>query len=1035
MMRKTHLLLFLVITTCLHAAEFNRDIRPILSDKCFTCHGPDAANRKTKLRFDIESGAMIELREGRHAIVPGNPDQSEMVRRITSIDKGVRMPPAYMGREKLSDKEIALIREWIAQGAKWEPFWSFIPPQRGTVPTIANPQWAKNPIDNFVFAKLAHEGLAPSLEADKRTLIRRVSLDLTGIPPTPDEVIAFLNDSSPNAYEKLVDRLLQTPRYGERMAFRWMEAARYGDTNGYQTDGPREMWRWRDWVIDAFNKNMPYGRFTVEQLAGDLLPNATRSQIIATGFNRNHRTNGEGGIIPEEYRVEYVADRAQTTSIVWMGLTMGCARCHDHKYDPIAQKDFYRMFAYFNRIPNERGFSYNYGNEEPTIKAPLPDQEKHLAKLDQKVATLTTEFDKAKPRIGKMQKLWEAKGTGFSIPNPPTSDCQTPPCSAQSGMSSLRSTSCENCPSLFPETWQSPSPPISLNKPIANFGYMEPFTFSAWIKPEFPTGGILSQAEDYMEGQGHTLYLIDGKLRLHIVLRWTDLALRLETVKNIPLNEWHHVVATYDGKRKAAGTHLYIDGIDQETKVLFDQNDEPFKVDATKIPFRIGAAGGLNFKGSIEDVRVYKEALLPENCAALAARETPQHIAAVPAAQRTPAQIAKLNLAFFDEAAPPEIKKLRTDLLAARKEREKYYDSIPSVMIMVDDPNARKSYLLKRGAYDSHGDEVTPGIPSILPQIDPNLPANRLGLARWFVDRRNPLTARVTVNRFWQSYFGFGIVKTVDDFGSQGEWPVNPQLLDWLAVEFMESGWDVKHIQRLIVTSATYRQQSKATPELLQKDPDNRLLARGPRLRLGPEVIRDQALAASGLLVEKIGGPSVKPYQPPGLWQELSGGGGYVQDKGEGLYRRSLYTYWKRTIAPPFMGNFDSPNREVCTVYENRTNTPLQALDLMNDTIFLETSRKLAERMIAESSADPAERINRAYQLLLGRPPKPTEERILLQALAKFQANYQKDPKAADQYLSYGDSPRKTGFDVSELAAYTSVASMIFNLDAAINKE
>ena len=976
--------------------EFNRDIRPILSDKCFTCHGPDAANRKTKMRLDIESGLTVP--------------PSEILRRISSENKTVRMPPAYLGREKLSDKEISLIREWIAEGAKWEPFWSFISPQR---PTIHESKWARNPIDNFVYAKLQHEGLTPSPEADKRTLIRRVSLDLTGIPPTPSEVEAYLNDSSPNAYEKVVDHLLASPRYGERMAFRWMENARYGDTNGYQTDGPREMWRWRDWVINAFNSNMPYDQFTIEQLAGDLLPNATRSQIIATGFNRNHRTNGEGGIIPEEYRVEYVADRAQTTSIVWMGLTMGCARCHDHKYDPIAQKDFYRLFAYFNRIPNERGFSYNYGNEEPTVKAPVPDQEKKLSELDQKVSTLAAQFDKAQPKIQKLQRAWEAHGgAGFSLPSPS-------PCAA----------------SCFPDLWQSPAPPISRLQPIANFGYMEPFTFSAWIKPESATGGILSQADDYMEGQGHTLYLMDGKLRLHIVLRWTDLALRLETLKSVPLNEWHHVTATYDGKRKAAGTHLYIDGIPQETKILFDQNDEPFKVDPKKIPFRIGAAGGLNFKGSIEDVRIAKEALSPEECAALAARETPQQIAAIPAAQRTPAQSAKLSLAFLDQGAPPEIKTLRANLLSARKERQKFYDSIPTVMVMVDDPDARKSYLLKRGAYDSHGEEVTPGIPAILPQIDPNFPANRLGLARWFVDRRNPLTARVTVNRFWQSYFGFGIVKTVDDFGSQGEWPVNPPLLDWLAVQFMESRWDVKAMQRLIVTSATYRQQSKATPELLQKDPDNRLLARGPRLRLGPEVIRDQALSVSGLLVEKLGGPSVKPYQPPGLWQELSSGKGYVQDTGEGLYRRSLYTYWKRTVAPPFMGNFDSPNREVCTVYENRTNTPLQALDLMNDTIFLETSRKLAERMISEGGTTPTQRIDRAYELLLSRDPKPAEQKILLQALNKFQAAYQNNPKAAEEFLSYGDSPRKPGIEVTELAAYTGVASLIFNLDAAINKE
>jgi len=1014
---QTFLFSFLLFPISLSAQtlSFNRDIRPILSDKCFTCHGPDAANRKTKLRFDTESGYSIELREGKHAFTPGDPDHSEAYRRISSQDKTVRMPPAYLGRDKLSDKEISLIKTWIEQGAKYEPFWSFIPPVRPAVPAS---DWARNPIDNFVYPKLLAEGLKPSPEADKRTLIRRVSLDLTGIPPTPAEVDAFLSDSSPNAYEKVVDRLLASPRYGERMAFRWMENARYGDTNGYQTDGPREMWRWRDWVIDAFNKNMPYDEFTVDQLAGDLLPHPTRDQIIATGFNRNHRTNGEGGIIPEEYRVEYVADRAQTTSIVWMGLTMGCARCHDHKYDPIAQKDFYRLFAYFNRIPNERGFSYNYGNEEPTIKAPLPDQEKQLAELDQKVATLSAKWDRVQRQI--------EKGTEHSVPNPQAPLCPDFVCGGRSAPSPFR----------FPGIWQSPTPPITRLEPIANFGYMEPFTFSAWIKPESATGGILSQAEDYLEGQGHSLYLMEGKLRLHIVLRWTDLALRIETINSVPLNEWHHVTATYDGKRKAAGAHLYIDGIPQETKILFDQNDEPFKVDAKKIPFRIGAAGGLAFKGSIEGVRVDKEALLPEEVAALAARETPAQIAAIPVAQRTPAQLAKLRLAFFDAGgAPPNLKKLRTDLLAARKEREKYYDSIPTVMVMVDDPNARQSYLLKRGAYDSHGEVVTPGIPAILPRIDPNLPANRLGLAKWFVDRRNPLTARVTVNRFWQSYFGFGIVKTVDDFGSQGEWPVNPPLLDWLAVEFMESGWNVKAMQRLIVTSATYRQQSKVTPELLQKDPDNRLLARGPRLRLGPEIIRDQALAASGLLVEKIGGPSVKPYQPPGLWQELSSGGGYVQDKGEGLYRRSLYTYWKRTVAPPFMGNFDSPNREVCTVYENRTNTPLQALDLMNDTIFLEASRKLAERMLTEGGNDPAHRIDHAYELLLARPPKPSEQHLLLNALSKFETNYQKDPKAAEAFLNYGASPRNRNLPAPELAAYTSIASMILNLDAVISKE
>jgi hypothetical protein len=1009
--------------------EFNRDIRPILSDKCFTCHGPDAANRKTKLRFDIESGALIELREGKHAIVAGDPDKSEMYRRISSTDKAYRMPPVYMGRDKLSDHEIQLIRDWIQQGAKWTPFWSFVAPKRPPLPAVQSLNWTRNPIDYFILSRLEGEGLHPSPEADKRTLIRRVSLDLTGLPPTPTQVDAFLSDNSPNAYEKVVDRLLASPEYAEHMAYRWMEAARYGDTNGYQTDGPREMWRWRDWVIDAFRRNMPYDEFTVDQLAGDLLPNPTLEQRIATGFNRNHRTSGEGGIIPEEYRVEYVADRAQTTANVWIGLTMGCARCHDHKYDPIFQKDFYRLFAYFNRIPNEKGFAYNYGNEEPYIKAPLPKQQRTLRDMDSQIAAQQKHYEELQPRIRKAQAKWERQISG-----------STTDWTVTNGLV-FRSDSKLTSPDVPADTspagaaWRFDNNHfLNIQRDIANFGYMDPFTFAAWIKPETDKGAILSQSEDYFEGMGHGLYLIDGKLRLHIVLRWTDLALRVETVNKVKQGGWQHVAVTYDGKREASGVHIYLDGVEQQTKVLFDQLDEPFHVPA-KTPFRIGAAGGLRFQGSISDVRVYKLPLNKEEVAAISVPQTPGQIAALSQSQRSNAERQKLALSFLAEAAPERIKEAHTHLDEAVAARTRFYDSIPTVMVMVDDPNARDSFLLKRGAYDNHGDKVEPGIPGILPQPKPEWPNNRLGLAKWIVDRSNPLTARVTVNRYWQSYFGFGIVKTVDDFGSQGEWPVHPELLDWLAVEFMDSGWNVKAMQKLIVTSATYRQQSKVTPELLQKDPDNRLLARGPRYRLGPEEIRDQALAVSGLLVEKLGGPSVKPYQPPGLWQELASGGGYVQDKGDALYRRSLYTYWKRTVTPPFMANFDSPNREVCTVYENRTNTPLQALDLMNDVAFLEASRKLAERMMLEGGAAPDQRLNYGFALLLARPPRPQERQILLQALKDAEFTYKDDPKSAEQFLSHGESPRRSELDVRDMAAYTTLASLMLNMDATITKE
>lgn len=995
---------------CAQTVEFNRDIRPILSDKCFTCHGPDAANRKTKLRFDLEPVAKSELRKGVRAIAPGDPIHSEMFRRITSTNKAMRMPPAYAGKEKLTDRQIDLIRRWIEQGAPWEPFWSFIPPRRAPLPVVEQRDWPRNPIDFFVLSRLQREHLHPSAEADRRTLIRRVSLDLTGLPPTPSEVDAFVEDTAPNAYEKVVDRLLASPEYAERMAFRWMEAARYGDTNGYQTDGPRQMWRWRDWVIDAFRRNMPYDRFVLEQLAGDLLPDATVDQRIATGFNRNHRTSGEGGIIPEEFRVEYVADRAQTTGTVFMGLTVGCARCHDHKYDPISQKDFYRLFAYFNRIPNEKGFAYNYGNEEPYIAAPLPEQKAKLVAYDRDIAEAERAFAQVGKKAEKEQCAWEKH-----VRKAAAADWKP-----EDGL-------------VFRSTETVRNGKVEIAKPIARFGYLDPFTFAARIRPETGKGGILSQAEDYFEGTGHSLYLIDGKLRLHIVQRWTDLALRVETADPLALHEWRHVLVTYDGKRKAAGVHIYVDGVEQKTNVLFDQLNEPFHV-SESVPFRIGSAGGVNFSGSIEDVRVYRRALTSEEAAVVATPQTVSALASIPAPQRTAAQAAKLRLAYFSQGASASVRKARRRLLTLKKERDAYFETIPTVMVMVDDDAARESFLLKRGAYDNPGEKVLAGVPEVLPQLKPEWPNNRLGLAKWIIDRSNPLTARVAVNRYWQSLFGTGIVKTVDDFGSQGEWPVHPELLDWLAVEFMDSGWDVKAIQKLMVMSATYRQSSAATPELLNRDPENRLLAHGPHLRLGPEVIRDQALAASGLLVRRVGGPSVKPYQPQGLWQELAGGGGYVQDHGDGLYRRSLYTYWKRTVTPPFMANFDSPNREVCTVYESRTNTPLQALNLMNDVAFLEASRKLAERLMREGGATPAQRIDYAYRLLMARDARPEERAVVLQTLQHFEAKYKADPKAAKTYVNAGESPRASRVDAGELAAYTAVASLLMNLDETVSK-
>jgi hypothetical protein len=950
--------------------EFNRDIRPVLSDQCFACHGPDASKRKTKLRFDTEAGARIDLGKGRFAIVPGDPERSELVRRIASTDTAVRMPPAYAGRDPLKSAEIDRIRRWIVQGARWQPFWSFIPPRRPAAPAVRDEKWVRNPIDRFILARLEREGLHPSTEADKATLLRRVSLDLTGLPPTPAEVDDFLRDDSPAAYSKVVDRLLASPRYGERMAFRWMEAARYGDTNGYQTDGPRDMWRWRDWVIDAFNRNLSYDQFATEQLAGDLLPNATLEQRIATGFNRNHRTTGEGGIIPEEYRVEYVADRAQTTATVFMGLTLGCARCHDHKYDPLSQKEFYQFFAYFNRIPDEKGFTWNYGNEDPLVKAPLPQQVRKLAELDRKVADAQARFDALRG------------GMNWAFPE---------------GLL-FRSGPAQH----FDGTHYAEA-----DGKIADFDYQQPFTMAAWIEPESPNAAIVSHAEDYFEGMGHGLYLVDGKIRLHIHRRFTDLGIRVESVGPVVLGKRQHVLVAYDGGHKAAGVHIYLNGRPVAMKILFDQNLEP--IHHPKTPLRIGAGGGLRFTGTLEDVRIYDRPLDAAEAAVIASGN--------------------------EREAPAEIRRAHEELLAVRRERKEFDGNIPSVMVMADSPSPRDTFLLKRGAYDAPGEKVTAGLPEALATPRAERSKDRLGLAHWLVDRTNPLTARVAVNRFWQSYFGAGIVKTVDDFGAQGEFPVHPELLDWLAVEFMESGWDVKALQKTIVMSAAYRQASRVTAELLQKDPDNRLLARGPRFRLGPEVIRDQALAVSGLLVERVGGPSVKPYQPAGLWQELGGGSGYKQDQGEGLYRRSLYSYWKRTVAPPFMVNFDSPNREQCWVFEYRTNSPLQALELMNDVTFLEAARKLAERMMTEGGASAEERVSYGYRLVLARAPDAARRQALLKAWNGFSESFRGTAGAAREFLKQGESAVRPGLDEAELAAYAGVAGLLLNLDETISKE
>ncbi len=976
----------------------------------------DSANRKTAMRFDREDSAKSDLGR-RFAIVPGDPAKSELVQRITAENKGLRMPPVYSGRI-LSAAEIATLERWIAQGAKWQKHWSFTPPERPDFPTVTNRSWPRNGIDHFVLARLEQEGLAPSAEADKETLIRRVTLDLTGLPPTLAEIDAFLRDSNPGSYERVVDRLLASPRYGERMAIRWLDAARYADTNGYQTDGERSMWRWRDWVIDAFNRNMPFDRFTIEQLAGDMLPNATLEQKIATGFNRNHRGNGEGGIVPEEYAIEYVVDRVETTSTVWLGLTLGCARCHDHKYDPLAQKEFYRVFAYFNNIP-EKGLAWKFNNSPPFIQAPTDRQVAERQSFEQNVRAAESAFAALQPQLTKAQRDWEASARDRKIPD------------------WLASQDTVAYQPLGEDVEFDGKRSIDAGDAGA-FNFDQPFTIAAWIKPTSPDGVVISKERDDRGvsdevGRGYSLRLKNGKVLMNMAARWIDEAIRVETERELAPGEWHQVTVVYDGSVAASGVRIFIDGQPAKLHVLLDQLNQSFSV---KEPLRLGSGGvaGDRFHGSLRDVRVYDLALDEAEVKWLAVPLSPAAILRIPPQNRSQPQAAKLARYFLDTEAPAPLRQAWRDVLEARRREADFSRSLPTVMVMQEQKTPRDTFTLIRGAYDRPGEKVSSGVPAAISTPGREMPKNRLEFARWVVDPSNPLTARVTVNRFWQMFFGRGIVKTVEDFGSQGEWPSHPQLLDWLSVEFVESGWDMKGIVRTIVTSTTYRQSSKASSELMAKDPDNQLLARGPRFRLPAEMIRDQALAVSGLLVEHQGGPSVKPYQPAGLWKELSGKADYPQDHGENLYRRSLYTFWKRTVPPPFMTTFDSAGRETCIVRENRTDTPLQALNLMNDVTYVEASRVLAQRMMTEGGAAPSDRISFAFRLATAHQPTPEKSRILLAGFHYYSDLYQTDPKTATKLVTEGEYPAPKNADVMELAAYTMVASMILNMDETVTK-
>ena len=1074
--------------------EFNRDIRPILSDNCFACHGPDEKSRQAGLRLDLVEQSRAKLVSGKVAVAPGKVADSELARRIVAKDPNEHMPPPDSGKH-LTAAQIDLLKRWIEQGAEYQAHWSFAPVQRPVVPQeggtggleirpTGKAGWSRNAIDNFVLQRLTQERLSPAPEADRERLLRRLTLDLTGVPPTIEEIDGFLSDAAPDAYDKVVDRLLASPRYGERMALDWLDAARYADTHGFNNDTTRYMWRWRDWTIDAFNQGMPFDRFITEQLAGDLLPEPTLDQRIATGFNRNHVINSEGGIIPEEYRVEYVADRVHTTATIVMGVSLGCARCHDHKFDPFTQREYYQFFAFFNNL-NEQGEAGRVGNAEPTIKAPTLDQSARQQSIARQISAIDEALLQRTARAAQTIAEWEPKlreayANSSAVPVPVL---HWPLDEAAGNDVTERIDSTRKGQVVGKAEWTAGKlgGAIKLDGnthieagDLANFDRTEKFSYGAWVNvANKDAATVISRMDDADAHRGFDLLLVGGKLTAHLVHHWPDNALHVVTKSDVPENQWKHVCATYDGSSKGEGFKLYVDGKLQEVEIT---NKNLTETTRTTKPLRIGRrTSGAPCKGMIDDVRIFDRELSADEVAAVSGTDGVRELLSVAADQRTADQTKTLVKTYLNRI-DTEFQQLTSQRSDVDRQRIELDKAIPTAMVMLEMPQPRKAFILKRGQYDAPSDEVQPDTPASLPPFPTDAPRNRLGLARWLTTPTHPLTSRVAVNRAWNLFFGTGLVETVEDFGSQGQWPSHLELVNWLAADFAGSGewrvasdesgeerqgvgnqatspsalaprhsprttpsWNVKRLHRLIVTSATYRQSSRVSAELLERDPQNRLLARGPRFRVQAEMIRDSALSVAGLLSDRIGGPSVSPYQPAGLWDDVAVGADYEgtvyrQDKGEGLYRRSMYTFWKRTCPPPGLNTFDAPEREFCLSRRSRTNTPLQALVLMNDPTYLEAARKLAERVMLSDGPTPESKIGFAFRVAMSRSPTNVETRLALKLYQQRLARFQQDPTAAKAFLTVGESPRDGSLAEPELAAWTSVMSVLLNLDEAITK-
>lgn len=975
--------------------NYNRHVRPILSKNCFVCHGLDEQSRESGLRLDLREAALAELDSGTHAIVPGKPEVSELVARITSDDDLIMPPPE--SHKSLEPAEIETLILWIKQGAEYEQHWSLSPPLKAALPNKGALGGDSAPIDLFILDRLEQEGLLPALRADKHTLIRRLSLDLTGLPPSAEEVRAFVEDEGKDAYERLVDRLLASPHFGERMAVTWLDFARYADTHGYHIDSHRDMWAWRDWVIQAFNQNMSFDDFTTWQLAGDLMPDATTEQLVASGFNRNHGINFEGGAIPEEYLVEYVVDRVNTTGTVWLGMTLGCARCHDHKYDPISQREYFEMFAFFNTI-DEKGLDGERGNAEPRIQLPSDEQRAEQKELKTAIDGLEEQLASREDDLTLGQREWEQK---IADDEP-----------AQ-GVAGVKDSHWYVLPPIIEETVAevlakdhvSAGEFIDLENQIEINGKPREWVAIDAIVDGHPHNFIFERSANYL----WRTITVDAPCTVTVAVGCSD-ALKLWFNGELLVN------------RDEA---LPQPGRQQEFVLELKPGENGFLAKVVNISWEC------EFYFALRGV----DGRMPK-----AIRE----ILDIPSEERDTDQRNKLQ-AFYREnmIADPAYHSLRHELAECRRKLDLLNAEIPTTMVMREMDDPRSTFRLDRGQYDSPQEEVSAATPGMLPALPSDGPRNRLVLAEWLTNASHPLTARVAVNRLWQMLFGTGIVSTTEDFGTQGEWPSHPDLLDWLAAEFVESGWDVKHMLRLMVMSNTYQQASATTAKKLERDPNNRLLSHGPRFRLQAEFVRDAALKVSGLLNPEVGGPSVKTYQPAGMWRELAHQKDnskftaqvFHQDTGNSLYRRSLYTFWKRSVPPPTLVAFDAPNRETCTVRRETTNTPLQALVLLNDPTFVEASRWLALRMMESNSKSPQDCVRRGFFLVASREPTDQELSILIKSYEQHLAEYRADPKSAEALLAVGDSPVQEKFEPEVHAAWTCVASMLLNLDESITKE